>query len=186
MARLHRYPIDRSAAEWIILAPLLPIAPTSDRPRKWPLRTILDGIFSILRGGGAGGPGNGGGGLSQPEASLGRSRLYRGGKGVDRAAVGWTVEIVHHPPTPRGEWRPIGAINDLATLRFEWVRLPLAPKGLRGVRPRRWVAARTFSWFGQSRRLAKEYERLCETSATMIYATMSRLMPRRLARSARA
>ncbi len=28
-----------------------------------------------------------------------------------------------------------------------------------------------FSWFGQSRRLAKEYERLCATSEAMIYAT---------------
>ena len=49
--------------------------------------------------------------------------------------------------------------------------------------PRRWVAERTFSWFGQSRRLAKEYERLCATSEAMIYATMSRLLVRRLARA---
>jgi transposase len=40
-----------------------------------------------------------------------------------------------------------------------------------------------FSWFGQSRRLAKEYERLCATSEAMIYAAMSRLMVRRLARA---
>ncbi len=97
--------------------------------------------------------------------------------------MGWTVEIVQHPPTPRGEWRPIGDLNDLASLRFEWVRLPPALKGFRGVLPRRWVAERTFSWFGQSRRLAKEYERLCATSEAMIYATMSRLMVRRLARA---
>jgi len=97
--------------------------------------------------------------------------------------LGWTVEIVQHPPTPRGEWRPIGDLNDLASLRFEWVRLPPALKGFRGVLPRRWVAERTFSWFGQSRRLAKEYERLCATSEAMIYATMSRLMVRRLARA---
>lgn len=97
--------------------------------------------------------------------------------------LGWTVEIVRHAPHPRGEWRPIGDINDLATLRFEWVRLLPAPKRFRGVLPRRWVAERTFSWLGQSRRLAKEYEQLCATSEAMIYATMSRLMVRRLARS---
>jgi len=51
------------------------------------------------------------------------------------------------------------------------------------VLPRRWVAERTFSWLGQSRRLAKEYERLGETSEAMIYATMTRLMVRRLARA---
>ena len=45
MSQLHRYPSDLSDAEWIILAPLWPIAPTGGRPRKWLLRTILDGIF---------------------------------------------------------------------------------------------------------------------------------------------
>jgi putative transposase len=53
---------------------------------------------------------------------------------------GWTVEIVRHTPKPRGEWRTIGDLNDLATLRFAWVRLPPAPKHFRGVLPRRWVA----------------------------------------------
>ncbi|HLJ68221.1 MAG TPA: IS5/IS1182 family transposase, partial [Chloroflexota bacterium] len=38
-------------------------------------------------------------------------------------------------------------------------------------------------WFGQSRRLAKEYELLCETSEAMIYATMTRIMLKRLARA---
>jgi len=51
MSRSHRYPSDLSDAEWIILSPLLPIAPTGGRPRKWPVRTILDGIFYVLRGG---------------------------------------------------------------------------------------------------------------------------------------
>ena len=105
------------------------------------------------------------------------------GRAWIEAELGWTVEIVRPAPTPRGEWRPIGDVNDLATLRFEWVRLPPAPKRFRGVLPRRWVAERTFSWLAQSRRLAKEYERLCETSEALIYATMSRIMPRRLARA---
>jgi putative transposase len=39
---------------------------------------------------------------------------------------------------------------------------------------------RTFSWFAQSRRLSKEYEKLCETSEAMIYASMTRRMLRRL------
>ncbi len=97
--------------------------------------------------------------------------------------LGWEVEVVQHPPKPRGEWRPIGDIEDLANLRFEWVRLPPAKKEFRGVLPRRWVAERTFSWLGQSRRLSKDYERLTETSQAMIYTAMSRLMLRRLARA---
>ena len=57
------------------------------------------------------------------------------------------------------------------------------PEGERGfqVLPRRWVVERTFAWLNQSRRLAKDYERLCETSEVLIYAAMMRLMLRRLA-----
>ena len=28
--------------------------------------------------------------------------------------LGWSVEVVKHPPKPRGEWRPIGDLNDLS------------------------------------------------------------------------
>jgi transposase len=105
------------------------------------------------------------------------------GKAWIEAALGWVVEIVRHAPHARGEWRPIGDLNDLRTLRFEWVRLPQAPKQFRGILPRRWVAERTFSWLAQRRRLAKEYERLCATSEASIYAAMRRIMLRRLARA---
>ena len=40
---------------------------------------------------------------------------------------------------------------------------------------------RTFAWFGHSRRLSKDYERLCTTSEAMIYATMLRLMTHKIA-----
>ena len=56
-----------------------------------------------------------------------------------------------------------------------------APRPAFTVLPRRWVVERTFSWLGQSRRLSKEYERLCVSSEAMIYVVMSRLMVRRLA-----
>jgi putative transposase len=49
------------------------------------------------------------------------------------------------------------------------------------VLPRRWVVERTFAWLGQNRRLRKDYERLAESSAAMVYAAMSRLMVRRRA-----
>jgi putative transposase len=42
---------------------------------------------------------------------------------------------------------------------------------------------RTFSWLGQSRRLSKDYEHLCETSEALIYLTMTRIMLKRLART---
>jgi hypothetical protein len=59
----------------------------------------------------------------------------------------------------------------------------LPPDGPRSFLPRRWVVERTFSWLGQNRRMSKDYERLCETSEAFVYAPMSRLMVRRLARS---
>lgn len=57
------------------------------------------------------------------------------------------------------------------------------PAGGRGFQllPRRWVVERTFGWLCQSRRLSKDYERLCETSEALIYLAMTRLMLRRLA-----
>jgi putative transposase len=94
------------------------------------------------------------------------------GKAWIEANLGWEVEVVGHPPKPRGVWAPIGAVIDWEALR---------PKGFRGVLSRRWVIERTFSWFGQSRRLSKDYERLCATSEALIYITMIRLMLRRLA-----
>ena len=102
-----------------------------------------------------------------------------GKEGIERE-LGWSVAVVQHPPKPRGEWVPLGTGGDPRP--FEWRRRPPERAGFRGVLPRRWVVERTFSWFGQSRRLSKDYERLCETSEALIYATMSRLMGRRLAR----
>lgn len=97
--------------------------------------------------------------------------------------LGWTVTIVQHPRAIRHKWMPIGDLNDLATLRFEWTKIPRQQTGFRGVLPRRWVVERTFAWLSQNRRLSKDYERLCETSEALIYTAMSRLMLRRLARA---
>ena len=48
------------------------------------------------------------------------------------------------------------------------------------VQARRWVVERTFGWLGRYRRLSKDYERLTQTSETMIYLAMTRLMLTRL------
>jgi putative transposase len=106
------------------------------------------------------------------------------GAGWVESILGWSTEIVRHPPKPapeevmmRGakEWAKEGV--ELDPKKF------LPPKGPRPFLPRRWVVERTFSWLGQNRRMSKDYERLTETGEALIYAAMSRLMARRLARS---
>lgn len=80
---------------------------------------------------------------------------------------------MQHPPKPRGVWARPGAI-------IEWSKI-MPPPGFR-ILPRRWVAERTFSWFGQSRRLSKDYERLTATGEAITYIVMTRLMLKRLTR----
>ena len=50
------------------------------------------------------------------------------------------------------------------------------------VQPRRWVVERTFGWLNHYRRLSKDYEYWLQTSDATIYAAMTHLMVRRLAR----
>ena len=57
--------------------------------------------------------------------------------------------------------RPEGAVG--------WVKLP-----------KRWVVERTFAWFGRYRRLSKDYEKLTETSETMVQISAIHHMLRRL------
>jgi putative transposase len=96
------------------------------------------------------------------------------GKDWVEQTLGWTAEIVRHP-------RKITHIITLSNIEPDWEKL-LPPRGFR-VLPRRWVVERSFAWLDHNRRLSKEYERLCETSETLVYAAMSRLMVRRLART---
>ncbi len=57
------------------------------------------------------------------------------------------------------------------------------PEGVKGfiVQAKRWLVERTFGWFIQSRRLAREYEKLTESSEAMMYLSMIRILVRRLA-----
>lgn len=44
-------PTDLTEAEWTVLEPLLPPALPGGRPRKWPLRRIVEAMLYLLRGG---------------------------------------------------------------------------------------------------------------------------------------
>ena len=45
------YPSDLTDVEWQHLEPLLPPPKATGRPRQWPLRLILNGIFYLVRSG---------------------------------------------------------------------------------------------------------------------------------------
>jgi putative transposase len=109
---------------------------------------------------------------------------YQGrGKRWAEEAMGLSVEVVRKPQKPIPEkvakawaqgWAKEGKVVD-------WQRL-MPPKGFR-VLPRRWVVERTFAWISHNRRMTKDYERLCATGEAFVYAAMTRLMVRRLARA---
>jgi putative transposase len=78
---------------------------------------------------------------------------------ASEAAVGWAKRC--------GNWV------------LELVRKPPGQKGF-VVQKRRWVVERTFAWLMRSRRLARDYERLTESSEAMVQVAAIHLMIKRL------
>ncbi len=76
-----------------------------------------------------------------------------------------------------GEW--LRGLRTRGKLVLEIVRGEPGQRGFH-VQPRRWVIERTFGWLVKNRRLVRDYEYLPETSETMIYVAMIRLMLKRL------
>jgi len=77
-----------------------------------------------------------------------------------------------------------GHLIDWVAEHFGWkLEVVEKPKDQVGfqILPKRWIVERTFAWLVRQRRLARDYERLPETSESFIYAAMIRLMLRRLA-----
>ncbi len=46
-----RYQTDLTDAEWAVIEPHLPPARGTGRPRLWPMREIVNGIFYVMRAG---------------------------------------------------------------------------------------------------------------------------------------
>jgi putative transposase len=111
---------------------------------------------------------------------------YRGedkGKGWVEKALGWSVELVERarkaaPEKVLEAWATEWAKEGK---EVDWRKL-LPPRGFQ-VLPRRWVVERTLAWICHNRRMSKDYERLCASGEAFVYAAMSRLMVRRLARA---
>ena len=82
---------------------------------------------------------------------------YRGKELADwcrEQGDGWELEVVEREPGTRGF----------------------------AVLPRRWVVERSLAWLSRNRRLAKDYERMVQTSETLIEIAATRLVLRRLGR----
>jgi putative transposase len=107
-------------------------------------------------------------------------------KGADwvQKVLGWSTEIVRHPPKLVPEEVMKRWVRELTKegVQIDREKLQEEPKGPRPFLPRRWIVERSFSWLGQNRRLSKDYERLCASGEALVYAAMIRLMARRLAR----
>ena len=78
----------------------------------------------------------------------------------------------------RGEL--ISWVEETLGWKLEIVEKPKDKNGFQ-VLPKRWIVERTFAWLVRQRRLARDYERLPDTSESFIYVAMIRLMLRRLA-----
>lgn len=94
-------------------------------------------------------------------------------------------------PTVALVWADGGYANKIDSSILTWAKEKLGllveivkrsddVKGFQ-VLPRRWVVERTFGWLVRNRRLARDYERLTDTSEAMIKVAMIRMMATRLA-----
>jgi putative transposase len=105
------------------------------------------------------------------------------GAGWVRKVLGWSAQIVRHPPkiAPEEVMQAWVREFDKEVVAIDLDKL-MSEKGPRAFLPKRWIVERTFAWLGQNRRPSKDYERLPESGEAFIYVAMCRLMARRLAR----
>jgi transposase len=109
---------------------------------------------------------------------------YRGrGKEWAEKSPGLSVEVVHRSPKPTPEKVPLAWAREWQMEGRNFDVEKMFPRRGFEILPRRWVAERTFAWLGHNRRMGKDHERLCATTEAFVYATMTRLMVRRLARA---
>ena len=106
----------------------------------------------------------------------------------DGTVASWLVErLAQNCPRLTKIWADRtyrGRFVDEAKAHGINVEIVVPDPGQKGfqVQPHRWVVERTFAWLSHYRRLSKDFEQWMQTSDAAIYAAMSHLMVRRLAR----
>lgn len=99
---------------------------------------------------------------------------------VEQEAVIQRLKLVWADGSYRGDL--IAWIEDSFGWKLEIVEKPKEQSGFQ-ILPKRWIVERTFAWLVRQRRLARDYERLPQSSESFIYIAMIRLMVRRLAKT---
>ena len=99
---------------------------------------------------------------------------------VEQEAVLQRLKLVWADGSYRGDL--IAWIEDSFGWKLEIVEKPKEQSGFQ-ILPKRWIVERTFAWLVRQRRLARDYERLPQSSESFIYIAMIRLMVRRLAKT---
>jgi transposase len=90
------------------------------------------------------------------------------------ARIGFDLEIVKRPR--KSFWVPNTVIDVVKYLRDKGIKIP---EGFI-VLPKRWIVERTLAWINRFRRMSKDYEYDLETSRSLIFVAMTRLMLKRL------
>jgi putative transposase len=95
--------------------------------------------------------------LSHLWLDAGYTGQEKGAGWVESVLLGWTAEIVRHPPKPAPEEVMMRWAREWAKEGVEPDPKKLLPaEGPRPFLPRRWVVERTFSWLSQNRRMSKD------------------------------
>ena len=187
-----RYASDVTDDEYGLIKPLLPPAKRDGRRRATDLREVLNAILYLIR---TGCPWN-----MLPKGFPPKSTVYGYFRCFWQDGIWhriWMILLMRVRERAGREASPTAGMVDSqsvkttesgwlrgydagAGLRLEIVKRPPHAEGFEII-PRRWVIERTFGWLGRNRRLAKDFERLIETSTAMVVVAIIQLLVRRLA-----